>query len=307
MVLPTSTFNIFFDNLANRPAWRVSREFHLHLPAPLLDRLPDRFCVLNLLQTPQGRLGRAVWDEVNLLRAIDRYAQVLTVQIWSGDDFLGSGIWWQETIDRQGQVLTNAHVLRWAAPPYRIVTANGASYPAQWIGSPLDQTFDQTLDHGDLGESRLDLALLQVPQTPPVLPMLRQNPPPWNPQSRTLAAPFPVFFSGWFLSDVGDKTLKEIGEMTWQTTEARLVYHLRQPLRQGAHWAYTHQVHKGQSGGPVLDSQGYLLGINTIHARPLFPLGHFYEDGTQPDRAVQGLIDRYNWAIPSDRLSIFSQ
>jgi hypothetical protein len=244
-----------------------------------------RFPVCPLLETVEtGDPG--VWDRC----AIDRYAQALTVQIWAGETFLGSGIWWRSLPDDQGQILTNAHVVRWAEPPYRIVTVTGATSPAEFIGAGSEVRLNQ----GDLGGSSLDLALLQVPLPPPVLPTFPPSDPPWHPHGRTLTEPFPIFFSGWFPA--------ETGGVQWQTTQARLVYHLPQPLRGGAHWAYTGQVEKGQSGGPVLDSWGHLLGLNTIHAHPLFSLSHFYEDGTQPDRSVQPLIDRYNWLIPSDRL-----
>lgn len=243
---------------------------------------------MGLLCLSLGTLGKPPWPDLALqtdrpetlalvpplpLDLLQRYAQTLTVQIWN-DRFLGSGIWWGTTAQGSGLVLTNAHVLRWANPPHHIQTYSGTTYPARWLTHQISK--DQ------------DLALLEIEgMVPPLRPSFAPAPNWFGPQ-------IPIFAVGWYAT--------ESSEMAWNMTLGQLVTPLPQPLQGGSQWAYTGWIPKGNSGGPVLDAWGRLVGINTIHAQPLFPVTNTYADGTLPTPDIQSQIRRYNWAIPNDRL-----
>jgi hypothetical protein len=73
-------------------------------------------------------------------------------------------------------------------------------------------------------------------------------------------------------------------------------------LEGGYQIGYTNGVVKGMSGGPLLNHDGELVGINGIHGEPLWEVVYLYEDGSEPDAGLQGLIAANSWAVPMERL-----
>lgn len=63
---------------------------------------------------------------------------------------------------------------------------------------------------------------------------------------------------------------------------------------------YTNAVEKGMSGGPVLNRQGQVVGVNGIHAYPLWGNPYVFKDGSMSSVAMQQQMSRYSWAIPID-------
>ncbi|AFY58437.1 trypsin-like serine protease with C-terminal PDZ domain [Rivularia sp. PCC 7116] len=73
---------------------------------------------------------------------------------------------------------------------------------------------------------------------------------------------------------------------------------LKSPLQGGYQIGYTNEVEKGMSGGPIISSQGKVIGINGIHAQPLWGNPYAYEDGTQPSDALQEKMRNSSWGVP---------
>ncbi|MBC6423922.1 MAG: trypsin-like peptidase domain-containing protein [Hormoscilla sp. SP12CHS1] len=61
---------------------------------------------------------------------------------------------------------------------------------------------------------------------------------------------------------------------------------------------YSNNIKKGMSGGPILNSEGKVIGVNGIHAYPLWGDPYRYEDGTPPSEAMRAAMKHLSWGIP---------
>jgi S1-C subfamily serine protease len=75
------------------------------------------------------------------------------------------------------------------------------------------------------------------------------------------------------------------------------------PLANGYQIAHSMNILKGMSGGPLLNTQGQLVGINGLHSQPLWDATETYEDGAEVEEPLQSQISNSSWAIPVQRLS----
>jgi hypothetical protein len=83
----------------------------------------------------------------------------------------------------------------------------------------------------------------------------------------------------------------------------RVTLVLDQPLEDGYQIGSNNNVQKGMSGGPLLNRRGEVVGINGMHAYPLWDATEFYADGSVPCAPLQDFIVRSSWAIPIQVLS----
>ncbi|MFN6466432.1 MAG: serine protease [Nostoc sp. DedVER02] len=195
----------------------------------------------------------------------------MTVKILSAD-FLGSGI-----ILRKKRaiytVLTNAHVLQAGDRPYRIQTPDGNIYPA----NPQNMNF---------GED--DLALLQFQSTSAIYAVASLASSPKH-GDEVFVAGFPATEEGFHNQN-----------LTFATGKISLV--LPKPLEGGYQLGYTNDIKKGMSGGPLLNCQGEVVGVNGMQAYPLWDAPSVFQDGSQADEQLHQMIIRLSWAIPMEKL-----
>ncbi|MFM6007584.1 MAG: trypsin-like peptidase domain-containing protein, partial [Sphaerospermopsis kisseleviana] len=72
-----------------------------------------------------------------------------------------------------------------------------------------------------------------------------------------------------------------------------------QSLPRGYQLGYTNDVESGMSGGPVLNSQGQLIGINGRGKYPLQGIDMFtFADGTIPSPNLFKQMEGLSWAVP---------
>ena len=195
---------------------------------------------------------------------IKQIAKSITVKILS-KGFLGTGT----LINKQGKiytVITNDHVLNAAEPPYQIQTPDGRIYEAQ---------VSQLVKFGDN-----DLGLLQF-NSDQVYQIASVG------NSSALTVGDEVFASGF---------TSENKEMIF--TNGNLSLLLDKPLEGGYQMGYTNDIYKGMSGGPLLNIQGELVGINGVHKNPLWEVTELYADGSEPCKPIQDIIPRNSWGIP---------
>lgn len=205
---------------------------------------------------------------------IDRAAAEITVKI-HGEAFLGSGIILQKTKNTYF-VITNQHVLRASSPPYKIQTPDGATHQGQVVTTPSNIDADLALLRFDSKNAKYSAASLG--------------------DFSQLKTGEPIFAAGFPAEARGNGSPHSLPGFTFTAGEVAIVLH--KPLQEGYQIGYTNHVEKGMSGGPLLNRQGEVVGINGKHAYPLWDAPDFYEDNSQPCQPLQELITRSSLAIP---------
>ena len=193
---------------------------------------------------------------------IKNIAQNITVKVLSGDSW-GSGIIIEKK-DKFYTVLTNGHVLG-NGHDYKIQTHDEKTHDAQLLFR---------LDEGERGD---DLAVLQFSSSESY-EIAKLNLSELKEEDRVFATGFPSSQNG-LISHAGSVTLV-----------------LDRARKEGYQIAYSIDIEKGMSGGPLLNPQGELIGINGKH-KPLWGGLYLYKDDSQLTQPREEL-DGYSWAIP---------
>jgi len=75
-----------------------------------------------------------------------------------------------------------------------------------------------------------------------------------------------------------------------------------QSLPRGYQLGYTNDIEPGMSGGPVLDREGRLIGINGRGKHPIQGIDAFtFADGTTPSPELFKRMEALSWAVPISR------
>ena len=204
---------------------------------------------------------------------LQKVAQSITVKIISGEKG-GSGI----LIQKEGllyTVLTSQHVLE-TGKPHLINTPDGQNHPAQLVK--------------EVNYDNKDLVLLQFRASGNYAVASLGN-------SSTLKEGDEVFAAGFPFEEDSSSSRQFV------TYPGRISLLLERSLKGGYRIGYTNEVEKGMSGGPVLNSDGKVIGINGIHAQPLWGDPYVYEDGSQPNDALRERMRRSSWGVPIEILS----
>ncbi|MDZ8079735.1 MAG: tetratricopeptide repeat protein [Nostoc sp. DcaGUA01] len=199
---------------------------------------------------------------------IKQLARTITVKILSGEN-RGSGI----LLKKQGQtytVITNRHVLE-SGKPVQIQTADGKIYQGSLVKGVNFQ-----------GK---DLALLEFRATGnySLAPLGNLS---------TIAVNEPIYAAGFPFE--GNPSQSQ--GFVFKAGQILLV--ADRAFKEGYQLGYSNEIEKGMSGGPILNRRGQVIGINGIHAYPLWGNPYVYEDGSQPTEALRDLMSRYSWGIP---------
>ena len=193
-------------------------------------------------------------------------AKAITVKVLSGDTW-GSGI----LIQKQGQiytVLTNRHVLTpGEGQRYRIQTGDGRIYLANLVNTVSFEGNDLGLLQFRSRRKVYAIASLETSSNPAV-------------GEEVFAAGFPIEATGFFFN---------VGQIS-------LV--LDRGFVGGYQIAYTNDIQKGMSGGPLLNRKGKVVGINGMHSYPLWGNPYVFKDGSTPSLSEQQEMIRFSWAVP---------
>ncbi|MEI1375917.1 serine protease [Nostoc sp. UHCC 0926] len=198
-------------------------------------------------------------------------AQAITVKVIS-KEFLGSGILLRKQ-DSIYTVLTNAHVLRADDAPYRIQTPDGQIYAASL---PRNTKFGKN-----------DLAILQFHSSNKIYPVASI--------ASKLMVGDEVFASGFYSQNDEEKH-------QFSFTNGKVSLLLPKALEGGYQIGYSNDIQKGMSGGPLLNCQGEVVGVNGMQANPLWDAPSIFVDGSEADKGLHEQINRLSWAVPIDKL-----
>lgn len=206
----------------------------------------------------------------------------VTVRILA-DSSLGSGV----IVRRQGRtytVLTNAHVLDDSqGNRYKILTPDGRTYSGWRL-------------HWAEFEDR-DLALVQFRSD-------RDYQVAAMGDSQNLAIGDPVYAAGfpsWQRLDANAiAETRDWGTKAFRLTSGRVAMLPEKSLQEGYQLGYTNDIELGMSGGPVLDRNGHLIGINGKSKYPPQGIVAFiFADGTLPSPELFQQMETLSWAIPA--------
>ncbi|HYX13334.1 MAG TPA: tetratricopeptide repeat protein [Nostoc sp.] len=200
---------------------------------------------------------------------LKQLARSITVKILSGENG-GSGILLRKD-SQVYTVITNRHVLE-SGKPVQIQTEDGKIHPAKLVKGVNFQ-----------GK---DLALLEFrANTNYTLAPLGNL--------STIAVNEPIYAAG-FPFEANPSPQSE--GFVFKTGQVLLVP--KRAFKEGYQIGYSNEIEKGMSGGPILNRRGQVIGINGIHAYPLWGNPYIYEDGSQPTEALRDLMSSYSWGIP---------
>ncbi|MFN7412359.1 MAG: tetratricopeptide repeat-containing serine protease family protein [Dolichospermum sp.] len=195
---------------------------------------------------------------------LQNIAKQITVRV-IGDNNGGSGTMFAKK-GNSYLVVTNSHVLL-GVNKIQVKTPDGKTYSAQ------------ILPNTNFGN--LDLAVLQFTSNqnyclPPEIASFDINK-----DTEVLAA--------------GYSSSK--GEIAFRTGKVQQI--ISQPsLKEGYEIGYSSDIEQGMSGGAIIDSRGYLLGINGISAYPVLNSGYVYADGKLPTNKEIQELRKLSWGIP---------
>jgi S1-C subfamily serine protease len=210
----------------------------------------------------------------NSLASREAHLRAITVRVLSSKKGIGSGT--IVTVDRGiYRVITNRHVLPQRLQSLAVQTADQKVHQVRVLA---------TAPSKGLG---LDLALLEFTASNGIYVTARRAKGLPKVGDALMAAGFP------YSSKETDRASIDRGQV---------FYLPPRPLADGYQIGHRANVQKGMSGGPAIDSEGKLMGINGIHAQPLWEAIETYADGTAVEEPLQSQIPDVSWAIPVQRL-----
>jgi S1-C subfamily serine protease len=197
----------------------------------------------------------------------------ISIKVLAHGETIGSGV----LLHRQRQIytaITNAHVIQSASAPFQLQTPDGQVYAAALISPPS-------------GKNR-DLSVLR-----------------FQSQNRATATPKlgdRVWSSGFPLvggsEQIDQSTALSKAPWGLEIVSGQITQILPISISGGYRIGSDQVIRKGMSGGPLINKIGEIVGINGVHANPLWDTPVTLENGTKVSDELQDRINNSSWAIP---------
>jgi tetratricopeptide (TPR) repeat protein/S1-C subfamily serine protease len=248
----------------NRNIAIISSLLFLSFPPLTLANIPHSLAQTITPATCNIKPDNPESGEYDSPQKLQTLAKQITVRV-IGDNNSGSGT----ILAKKGNsylVVTNSHVLL-GVNKVQIKTPDNQIYSAQ------------ILPNTNFG--KLDLAVLQFTSN-------QNYCLPKEIASFDINTDTPVMAAGYSSSK---------GEIVFRTGTVKQI--ISQPtLKAGYEIGYTSDIEQGMSGGPIISSLGYLLGINGISSYPLVNSGYVYTNGKRPTNTEIQEFRKLSWGIP---------
>ncbi|MDB9485804.1 tetratricopeptide repeat protein [Dolichospermum circinale CS-537/01] len=164
-------------------------------------------------------------------------------------------------------ILTNDHVIN-RGESYRIQAPDGKIYPANVIKEKPASLKNQ------------DVALFQFQSTVEYTIATLGTSAPIAVNQKIVAA--------GFVSDSAKLVF----------TEGQISLLPDKSFQRGYRIGYNNKIQPGMSGGPILNYQGEVIGINAVHAYPISDKIYTYIDNSKPSAAERQQMRQYSWGLP---------
>jgi S1-C subfamily serine protease len=197
----------------------------------------------------------------------------ISIKILAHGETIGSGV----LLHRQQQVytvITNAHVIQSASAPFQLQTPDGQIYAAALIAPPLGKNRDLSILRFQ-SHNRVYTAAKLAAASPKI-------------GDRIWSAGFPLN-----RANTNPKVIPELNIVNGQ-----IAHILPVAISGGYRIGFERSIEKGMSGGPTIDNKGELIGINGVHANPLWDTPETLENGSTVSEVLQEQINHSSWAIP---------
>lgn len=238
------------------------------------------FCVTILTLALPGILNQS--SKVSELgvpgaEKLQQQIRSISIKVLAHGQTIGSGIL-LDRADGVYTVATNAHVIQSASAPFQLQTPDGQIYAAALVPPPLDQNRDLIVLRFQSLDRTYNIAKLATDK-PKIGDLVWAAGFPLDPQ--TLPAQPAVAPLGLTIAD---------GQITQILPIA---------MSGGYNIGYDNPIRKGMSGGALVNQEGELVGMNGIHAEPLWNTVDLLEDGSTVSDVIQAQINNSSWAIPA--------
>jgi S1-C subfamily serine protease len=221
---------------------------------------------------------------------LQRHLRSISIKILAHGETIGSGV----ILAKQARVytvITNAHVIQSASMPFQLQTHDGQIYAAALITPPTGQNRDLSiLRFQSLKQIYLTAKLATV------LPRIGD---------RVWSAGFPLVGVGGDSASAeasrNEHQTDDTNKNVWAPTIVRgqIVQILPVAMSGGYSIGSDRPIAKGMSGGALINRAGELVGINGVHAYPLWDQPEVLEDGSTVGESLQEQIKNSNWSIPT--------
>ena len=196
---------------------------------------------------------------------LEETARNITVKVTTQENG-GSGVLIGKQ-DNSYLVLTNAHVI-YGGETFELQTADGRTHQATLVSDSIGSQLDMVL---------LQFGSKQDYETATLSP------------SQSALEPGVVAFAGGYSAETGE----------FVTSSGAVILLSDRALKDGYQIGYTSDIESGMSGGPILNDDLQLIGINGRSSFPILNTGFIYEDGTQPSPEKIEQMRQYSWGVPT--------
>ena len=213
---------------------------------------------------------------------LQRQLRSISIKVLAHGETIGSGV----LLHRHQQVytvITNAHVIQASSAPFQLQTHDGQIYATALISSPAGQSRD------------LSILRFQTKRAYAVAKLAIARP---KIGDRVWSSGFPLLSATAAEGKVASRQKPSHADWGLHTLNARVTQVLPIAISGGYSIGFDGGIRKGISGGPMINQAGELVGINGVHANPLWETPEMLEDGSTVGEALQEQINNSSWAIP---------